>query len=95
MADKEPSNVAFVRAASDVRTERNRQDVRWGESHDDAHSLKDWTAILTRLTGGVAEAALDAYSDDDNQALFYEHLKRVAATAQAAMEALRRQGLHE
>jgi hypothetical protein len=75
---------AFDLVMGFVRTERERQDVRWGERHDAMHTPDEWALILAQEVGQMATAALDWQDNGeevDRQAI------HVAATAFAYLEA--------
>jgi hypothetical protein len=79
---------AFDLVMGFMRQERERQDTRWGERHDDRHTPDEWALILAQEVGQMATAALewqDNGEEVDRQAL------HVAATAVAYLESRMRE----
>ena len=61
-----------------VAKERQRQDLKWGEAHDEEHSLADWIHIMRRE---VYEAL---YAETTDTSL--TEVIHVAAVAMACLE---------
>lgn len=75
-----------ARVVEDIRLERVRQDVKFGENND--YIPERWIVILAEEFGEVSNALLEG--DMDN---YYAELVQVAAVAVAAAEChLRQQG---
>ena len=78
-----------------VERERARQRVTWGEAHDDQHTITGWSHVLLLQVGKWArdvEIAWSAAMPFDGRGLniLQERLVKIAATAQAAWEAIER-----
>ena len=90
--DRREPEFAFMRTAiNEIIHERNFQMARWGTDHDKAHTLQDWSVILTVWLGKATSHA-PPYTDQrdatkDIQA-FRKRLVQLAAICVAAIEAL-------
>lgn len=73
---------ALDRVIAEVRAERERQDVKWGEQN---HDLPMWLAILSEEVGEVAKDVVEHYVKG-----YREELIQVAAVAISAVQALDR-----
>ena len=71
---------------AEIEGERMLQLLKWGNDHDDEHTIYDWVAILTMYSGNVAWAA---WPNVDIKKIRGELLK-VATIAVAALEAIDR-----
>lgn len=69
-----------------IRTERMRQEKRWGEQN---HSDLYWLGILMEEVGEVARAIIEGYGWEKDRD---KELIQVAAVAVAWMEAIDRRG---
>ena len=70
-----------------VAERRKYQRSHWGEGHDDKHGPWDWTALLARYLGRVADSAMQNGFKAD---VFEQALVDLAAVAEAAYESERR-----
>ena len=77
------TKLATARILSEVLTERERQDTKWGEQN---HDPSWWVVIETEELGEVAKAVFEKELDEYRQELI-----QVAAVAVAAVESLDRQ----
>ena len=65
-----------------ILSERNKQDVKWGEQN---HDIYKWLAILGEEVGEVNKAALEDQYDE-----VVDELVQIAAVAVAMIESLDR-----
>lgn len=72
---------------ADIGSERSRQQAakNWTLDHDDAHTVNDWIALLTRWQGRAMEAATGG-----DVAAYRQRLVQVGAITVAAIESLDR-----
>jgi hypothetical protein len=72
---------------SDIMTERQRQDDKWGEQN---HSAMEWLSILMEEIGEAAEGANEAHWHGGDYASYREEMVHSAAVIVAAIEDLDR-----
>ena len=68
----------------DIRDERNRQDLKWGDQVNNSHEL--WNVIGVEEVGEVARAIYDA----DNIEHLYSEIIQVASVYVAWAESIKR-----
>ncbi len=72
---------SFHGVVAAVKTERQRQDAKWGNEHDSRHTLEDWLEIIGRED---YEASVEFAAGDEKACR--QELLHVAAVAVAALE---------
>jgi NTP pyrophosphatase (non-canonical NTP hydrolase) len=72
---------------AEVKTERQRQDAKWGEQNHDPFA---YLAILTEEVGEAAQAAVQARFEGGDPARFRHEIVQVAAVAVAIVECVDR-----
>lgn len=72
------------RAVDAVLKERDYQTKKWGEHHDEGHSMEAWAVIMSVYSGKVARTT-EIFKNDE--AAFVKRVTQLAAICLAALEA--------
>jgi hypothetical protein len=71
-----------------VNAERDRQESEWGEEHDREHLPEDWTLLLAKHVGKLADEALEGERFYNHSEKYIHRLTIIAALCSAAAESV-------
>ena len=77
----------FNNIVGQILDERMCQDGKWGNEHDDRHTMNDWAVFINRH---VAKAVPMRYDGDVYEMEFHRNLVKAGAIIFAALEAQER-----